>query len=75
MDSLWLLGNCWDFIKRKVSGMLSEFFKLGNFETSLNANFLVLSHKKGGTKVSKDFRSIILPRGLYKISHRLLLVE
>ena len=50
-------------MKPEVMGFFVEFYGLGSFERSLNATFLVLVPKKGGTDDLKDFRPISLVGG------------
>ena len=59
-------------MKRKVMGFFTEFHDLGSFERSLNIMFIALVPKKGGVENLKDFRPIILVRGLYKLPARVL---
>lgn len=47
--------------------VFKEFHLQGEFEKSLNATFISLSPKKAGAVDVKDFRSIILVGGVYKI--------
>ena len=49
-----------------------EFFLHGMFQRSLNSIFLVLLPKKRGAKDLKDFRSISLVGGLYKLLAKVL---
>ena len=63
---------CWDFVKGDVLGFFKEFFDLGQFERSLNATFLVLIPKKGGSDDLKDFRPISLVGSLYKLLAKVL---
>ena len=49
-----------------------EFFLHGMFQRSLNSTFLVLLPKKRGAKDLKDFRSISLVGGLYKLLAKVL---
>ncbi|RVW79010.1 Transposon TX1 uncharacterized 149 kDa protein [Vitis vinifera] len=58
----------WDFVKEEVMNLFRQFHETGRFVRSLNATFLVLIPKKGGTedlKDLKDFRPISLVGGLY----------
>ena len=48
-------------------GSLEIFFAWGKFERSLIATFLALIPKKGGVKDLRDFKSISLVGGLYKL--------
>ena len=59
-------------MKPEVMGFFVEFYGLGSFERSLNATFLVLVPKKGGTDDLKDFRPISLVGGLYKLLAKVL---
>ena len=52
MASLWLSGNS--------RGIYSRGIKHSRFIKSLNATFLALISKKGGTEELKDFRPISL---------------
>ena len=53
-------------------GFFGDFYELSCFERSLNATFVVLVPKKGGTKKLKDLRPINLVRGLYKLLAKVL---
>ena len=44
-----------------------EFHEHGRFVRNLNTTFLVLVPKKGGVEDLRDFRSISLVEGLYKL--------
>lgn len=57
----------WDFVKKEVTKFFRDFFVRGKFERSLNATFLALIPKKGGVKDLRDFKSISLVGGLYKL--------
>ena len=56
----------WDFVKEEVMGFFREFHNHGRFVRSLNATFIVLIPKKGGTEDLRDYRPISLVGGLYK---------
>ena len=56
----------WEFVKEEVMNFFRQFHEIGSFVRSLNATFLVLIPKKGGTEDLKDFRPISLVGGLYK---------
>ena len=56
----------WDFVKEEILRFFQEFHEHGRFVKSLNATFLVLVPKKGGVEDLKEFRPIILVKGLYK---------
>lgn len=53
-------------------GFFKEFFEESSFVRSLNATFLVLISKKGSAKDLKDFKTISLIRGLYKLFAKVL---
>ena len=53
-------------------GFIREFHEHGRFVRSLNSTFLVLVLKKGGAKDLRDFRSISLVGGLYKLLTKVL---
>ena len=53
-------------------GFLKEFHEHGGFVRSLNSTFLVLIPKKAGAEDLRDFRSISLVGGLYKLLAKVL---
>ncbi|KAL6327757.1 hypothetical protein AAG906_024727 [Vitis piasezkii] len=53
-------------------GFLKDFHDRGRFVKSINASFLVLIPKKGGTEDLKDFRPISLVGSLYKLLAKVL---
>ena len=53
-------------------GFLKDFRDRGRFVKSINASFLVLIPKKGGTEDLKDFRPISLVGSLYKLLAKVL---
>ena len=53
-------------------GFFKEFYDHGRFEKSLNATFLVLIAKKGGTEDLKDFNPISLVGNMYKVLTKVL---
>ena len=62
----------WDFLRNDVMGLFKEFYEHKKFVRNLNTNFLVLIPKKGDAKDLKDFRSISLVGGLYKLLAKVL---
>ena len=61
-----------EFVKDEVKGFFIEFYEKKQFVKSLNATFLVLIPKKGNVKDLKDYGSISLLGGLYKILAKVL---
>ena len=57
----------WDFVKEEVLGFFREFHEQGKFVRSLNTTFLVLIPKKGDANDLRDYRSISMVGGLYKL--------
>ena len=58
--------SSWGFVKEEVMGFFREFHDHNCFVKSLNATFIVLIPKKGGTEDLRDFRPISLVGSLYK---------
>ncbi|RVW45556.1 Transposon TX1 uncharacterized 149 kDa protein [Vitis vinifera] len=68
--AFWLFS--WDLVKVEIMGFFKEFHERGRFVKSLNATFLVLVPKRGGTEDLKDFRPISLVGSLYKLLAKVL---
>ena len=63
---------CWDILHPDVMTVLNYFHGLCSFEKSLNATFVSIIPKKTEVLEVKDFRSISLVGGIYKILAKLL---
>ncbi|RVW72019.1 hypothetical protein CK203_054053 [Vitis vinifera] len=68
LDWRSLLGLC----EEEMIGFLKEFHEHGRFVRSLNSTFLVLIPKNPGAEDLRDFRSISLVGGLYKLLAKVL---
>jgi hypothetical protein len=64
--------DCWDVIKPDIMAVFSEFYDRGTFENSLNSSFIALISKFSGANEIKDFRTISLVGGTYKIIAKVL---
>ena len=62
----------WEFLRNYVMGFFREFYEHKKFVMNLNTTFLVLIPKKGDAEDLKDFRSIRLVGGLYKLLAKVL---
>ncbi|KAL6347121.1 hypothetical protein AAG906_012702 [Vitis piasezkii] len=72
LESAEVSGLEASFLEEEVMGFFKEFFEQSSFVRSLNATFLVLISKKGSAKDLKDFKTISLIRGLYKLFAKVL---
>jgi hypothetical protein len=70
--SMAFFQKCWEVIKKDMMAVFKEFHETGKFEKSFNATFVVLIPKKAGAVEIKDFRSISLVSGVYKIISKVL---
>ena len=70
--SMGFFQFCWGIIQLDVMAVLNYFHGLCSFEKSLNATFVSLIPKKTDALEVKDFRSISLVGGTYKILAKLL---
>ena len=68
--AFWQLS--WDFVKEEIMGFFKEIYENNLFVRSLNSTFLVLVPKNENVVDIKDFRSISLVGGLYKILAKVL---
>ena len=68
--SFWQFS--WDCVKEEMIGFLKEFHEHGRFVRSLNSTFLVLIPKNPGAEELRDFKSISLVGGLYKLLAKVL---
>ena len=62
----------WEFTKIEIMAFFGDLFRLGIFQRSLNATFLVVIPKEGGAEELKDFRLISLVGSLYKLLTKVL---
>jgi hypothetical protein len=60
------------FLKEDIMIVVCDFHANGNFERSLNATFIALIPKIPGVVDPKDFHSISLVGGIYKIFAKIL---
>ena len=68
MDSLCLFfQDCWDVIKADIMEVFSDFYMHGKFGKRINASFIYLIPKVPWASDLKDFHSISLVKGIYKI--------
>jgi len=58
---------CWETIKDDLMGTIQNFHHKEMFEKSFNVTFISLIPKKADAEELKDFRSISLIGGVYKI--------
>ena len=63
---------CWDIVHLDIMVVLHDFHDLASFEKSLNATFTTLIPKKVAALDVRDFRSISLMGGVYKILLKVL---
>ena len=63
---------CWDVLRVDIMKVFGDFHAGGMFEKSLNASFISLIPKIPGAIDLKDFRSISLVGGIYKIIAKVL---
>uniref|UniRef100_A0A5B7BIZ0 Reverse transcriptase domain-containing protein n=1 Tax=Davidia involucrata TaxID=16924 RepID=A0A5B7BIZ0_DAVIN len=70
--SMAFFQQCWPTIKEDMMAVFHHFFSHGSFEKSLNAFFIALVPKKEGAENIKDFRSISLMGGTYKLIAKVL---
>lgn len=59
--------KCWDVVKEDLYGMMSDFFRTGKLEKSMNSSFIALIPKTENPNEIADFRPICLVSSLYKI--------
>jgi hypothetical protein len=62
----------WDVLKEDIMYVFHDFHTRDKFERSLNATFIVLIPKIPWAVDMKDFRSISLVSGIYKIIDKVL---
>ncbi|XP_042984680.1 uncharacterized protein LOC122313599 [Carya illinoinensis] len=65
--SMGFFQACWAILKDDLMKVFQEFYSAEKFEKSRNATFLALKQKKVGAAEIKEFRSISLVNGVYKI--------
>ena len=63
---------CWDIVRLDIMVVLHDFHDWASFEKSLNAAFATLIPKKIPALVVRDFWSISLVGGVYKILLKVL---
>ncbi|XP_058108889.1 uncharacterized protein LOC131251912 [Magnolia sinica] len=64
--------RCWKVIRADVMAFFKEFFDRGRLSKGLGASFITLNPKMPGAASFKDFKSISLVRGPYKILAKVL---
>ena len=73
MSLLWLFSNSAGILWRKMFWHFSErVFSYCSFRKSINASFISLIPQEVGARSLKDFRTISLLGGLYKILAKVL---
>ena len=70
--SLAFFQFCWSILKEDIMQIFHHFHEHGTFSHRLNTTFIALIPKKPGSVEIKDFRSISLVTGLYKIVAKVL---
>jgi hypothetical protein len=70
--SLAFFQACWEVLKKDIMAIFSDFHACGQFEKSLNSTFISLIPKVFGATELKDFCSISLVSGIYKIISKVL---
>jgi hypothetical protein len=70
--SVAFFQDCWGVIKGDLMAVFTEFHDRGEFVKSINSTFIALIPKVHGAKDIKDFRSISLVGGIYKIIAKVL---
>jgi hypothetical protein len=63
---------CWNVIKENIMRLFHDFHARIQFEKSFNATFIALILKELGVVDVKDYRSISLVSGVYKILAKVL---
>ena len=64
--------HCWQVLQEDIMGFFQEVYEQGQFEKSLNANFIALIPKKPNALNIKDFRPISLIGSIYKLLAKVL---
>ena len=64
--------SCWDFLKQEIMELFGNFHSQAVFEKSLNATFLTLIPTKVNAVSVRDYRTISLVGGIYKILSKVL---
>jgi hypothetical protein len=64
--------SCWGVLKHDVMAVFSEFHRTCKLVMSMNVTFVSLVPKKAEAMEMKDFRSISLVGGMYKILSNVL---
>ena len=72
MDFPWLFSSLVGVLKKEIMEVFQNFHTQVVFEKSLNTAFLALIPKKANAMEIKDFRSISLVGGVYKIILKVL---
>lgn len=70
--SIGFFQSCWDAVNKDLMKVFQEFFSVENFEKSFNVTFIAFIPKKIGTSKVKDYQSISLVNGVYKIISKML---
>ncbi|KAK5834954.1 hypothetical protein PVK06_010634 [Gossypium arboreum] len=64
--------RCWETVKEDLFRMMSDFYRTGKLESSINCSFIALIPKLDNPSEIFDFRPIFLVSSLYKIIAKIL---